>query len=66
MVGFKEVESWAIAWDRNKAIDIGEWSICGVGRLERFYCIGKCGGSSIAKWRRMCHLVSRVWKVVYL
>ena len=26
-------------WDRNKAINIGEWSICIGGRLERFYCI---------------------------
>ena len=25
-----------IVWDPNKAIDIGEWSICGGGRLERF------------------------------
>ena len=24
-------------WDTHKAIDIGEWSICGGGRLERFY-----------------------------
>ena len=23
--------------DRNKAIDIGEWSICGGGQIERFY-----------------------------
>ena len=22
----------------NKVADIGEWSICGGGRLERFYC----------------------------
>ena len=29
---------WAIVWDRNKAIDIGKWSIFGSGRLERFYC----------------------------
>ena len=27
----------AILWGRNKAIDMGEWSICGGGRLERFY-----------------------------
>ena len=27
------------SFDRNKAIDKGEWSICRVGRLERFYCM---------------------------
>ena len=26
---------WVIAWDPNKVIDIGQWSICGGGRLER-------------------------------
>ena len=26
-----------IGWDPNKAIDIGEWSICGGCRLMRFY-----------------------------
>ena len=30
---------WLIVWDRNKTIDIGEWSICEGGRLESFYCI---------------------------
>ena len=30
---------WAIIWDPNKVSDIGEWSICGGGRLERFYWI---------------------------
>ena len=29
----------AIVWDGNKAVDIGEWAVCGGGRLERFYCI---------------------------
>ena len=29
--------TWAIVWDQNKAIDVGEWSICGGGWLERFY-----------------------------
>ena len=38
---FREViglGSWnmLIGWDPNKAIDIGEWSICGGGRLKRF------------------------------
>ena len=28
----------AILWDPNKGTDIGEWSICGEGWLERFYC----------------------------
>ena len=27
-----------IVWDRNKAKNIGKWSICGGGRLERFCC----------------------------
>ncbi len=27
---------WAIACDPNKAIDVGEWSIFGGDRLERF------------------------------
>ena len=30
---------WVVVWDSNKVIDIGEWSICGGGRLERFYCM---------------------------
>ena len=25
-------------WERNKAIDIWQWSVCGGDRLERFYC----------------------------
>ena len=29
---------WAIIWDLNKTIDVVEWSICGGGRIERFYC----------------------------
>ena len=29
---------WAIVWDPNKANDKGEWSVCGGGQLERFYC----------------------------
>ena len=36
---FKEViglGSYNIVWDRNKAIDIGEWSVSGGGLLERF------------------------------
>ena len=28
----------AIVWDRNKAIDIRGWAICGCDRLERFHC----------------------------
>ena len=28
---------WAILWDPHKAIDIGEWSLGGDGRLEKFY-----------------------------
>ena len=30
---------FAIVWDRNKAIGIEEWSICGGGRLGRFHCV---------------------------
>ena len=33
------ISAWSIVWDQNKAIDVVEWSICGAGRLERFYCI---------------------------
>ena len=29
----------AIIWYPTKAVGIGEWSICGGGELERFYCI---------------------------
>ena len=32
---------WVILWDPNKAIDIGEWSICGGGQLESFCCISQ-------------------------
>ena len=36
---------WAIASGRNKAIDIGEWSICGGGLVEswRFFLAMKRG-----------------------
>ena len=30
---------WAIIWDPNKAIDIGEWLICVGGRLKMLYCM---------------------------
>ena len=30
---------WTIIWTPHKAIDIGEWAICGGGCLERFHCI---------------------------
>ena len=30
---------WVLVWDPNKAIDIGEWSICGGDRLKRRYSI---------------------------
>ena len=39
----------AIVWARNKAIDIEEWSICGCGRLERFYCIFILGNDRNSK-----------------
>ena len=34
---YTELEYLAINWDQNKAIDIGEWSIYGGGRID--YCI---------------------------
>ena len=45
VVGLRELEYYyngivrAIIWDTNKAIDVGEWPICGGGQLERFYCM---------------------------
>ena len=37
VVGIRvKISLWLIVWDRNKAIDIAKWSICGGGRLERF------------------------------
>ena len=30
---------WVIIWDPNQATDIGEWAICGGGRLERISCM---------------------------
>ena len=44
LFGYMELEYpysgiiWMVIWDPNKAIDIGEWSICGGGRLQRFCC----------------------------
>ena len=43
-----------IVWDPNKAIDIGSWSICGGGWLDRFYCIIIYSGASVEEeqeWR---------------
>ena len=40
VVYFTELEyqyngmAWAVIWDPNKTIDIGKWSICGVGQLK--------------------------------
>ena len=31
-----------VIWDRNKAIDIEDWSICGGGQLERFDYMHLC------------------------
>ena len=31
-----KISLWVVIWDPNKATDIGEWWICGRGRLERF------------------------------
>ena len=30
---------WVMVWEPNKAIVLGEYSICGGGQLERFYSI---------------------------
>ena len=44
VVSFRELEylyndnAWVVVWNPNKTISIGEWSICGGGQLERFYC----------------------------
>ena len=46
-VGFRELEYhcngivWAVFWDPNKGIDIGERSIYEGDPLERFYCISQ-------------------------
>ena len=36
--GFRISLQWVIVWDPNKAINIGEISICAGGRSQRFYC----------------------------
>ena len=28
---------WVIVWDPNTAINLGEWAICGGGKLQRFH-----------------------------
>ena len=40
---FKELEevTMSLFGDPNEVIAIGEWSICGGGRSERFYCVYK-------------------------
>ena len=40
-----ELELQWVIWDPNKAINIGEWSICGRGWLQRFYCFLKFSAS---------------------
>ena len=32
---------WPVVWGANKAINTGEWTVSGGGRLERFYYISK-------------------------
>ena len=34
-----KISLWVIVWDPNNTIDVGRWSICGGGQLERFYSI---------------------------
>ena len=31
---FFTMAHWAIVWDPNKVINIGEWAICGGGQIE--------------------------------
>ena len=40
---FRELENHYndIVLDPNKAIDVGKWSICGGGRLDRLHCVYK-------------------------
>ena len=40
-------------WDPSKAIDIGEWSICGGGRLDRLsiYTVAESVEYGIPVWR---------------
>ena len=34
--GGVKMSLWVIGWDLNNVIDIGVWSNCGGGRVERF------------------------------
>ena len=45
---------WAIVWDPNKVVDIGEWSICGGGWLERFYFLYMCVCVCVCVYIYMC------------
>ena len=67
VVQFRELKccysdiAWAIVWQSNKAIDIGEWSICGGGRFERFHCIlihGSLIGHIVHKLGNLPHRIS--------
>ena len=50
----KVVGLGTIVCDRNKAIDIGDWSIFEGGRLVRFYCIlQRWTGTVAGKWNLM-------------
>ena len=58
-------------WDPNNAIEIGEWSICGGGQLERCYCISnivmaKLKGSGIDcyAWNRTMENALLAWRLV--
>ena len=45
-----------IIWDSNKAIDIGNWSICWGGHLERFYCTSRLRNH----WEGLCFGI-QIW-----
>ena len=61
-----------IIWDRNNAIDIGEWSIWESGRLERFYCTVPTMGSTLngpfrgGRYRELKYHYNRIiWAVIW-
>ena len=48
--------AWVIFWDPNKAINVGEWPICGGGRVERFYYIEVCSQLRVVVEAGLCTL----------
>ena len=37
-----KISLWVTIWDPNKVIDIGRWSMCRGGQIEKFYCMYIC------------------------